>query len=279
MMNRISQELKADAALVTDQLTEYLSLKDDDFSVLLAAMRYSALGEGKRIRPFLVLQFCRLFGGSTEAALPYACALEMIHTYSLIHDDLPCMDNDDFRRGEPTNHIKFGEATALLAGDALLTHAFAIAASNPHATAEQNIAAVQELSHCAGPLGMIGGQQLDLLGETVRLTYDQLLKMNRLKTGCLMQCACILGCIAANRQDFNEARQYAEGMGLLFQLTDDLLDAGEEEEKTTFLTFLTPTEAEAEADRLTSMMISSIQHIEGSRTLCDLAQYVRTRKN
>jgi len=279
MMNRISQALKADAALVSSHLEQILAPEDADFPILSEAMRYSALGGGKRIRPFLVLQFCRLYGGREETALPYACALEMIHTYSLIHDDLPCMDNDDFRRGEPTCHKKFGEAAALLAGDALLTHAFAVAAENPNASAQQNLAAVRELAVNAGPMGMIGGQQMDLLGETRPMTYEQLLKMNRLKTGCLMKTACTLGCIAAGQQDTTAAQRYAEGMGLLFQLTDDLLDAGEEEEKTTFLTFLTSEEAAAEADRLTALMIESVQSIEGSQTLCALAEYIRTRKS
>lgn len=166
MKKTISDVLSENTARIDAKMTEYLGGDDPDYRVLTEAMRYSAMSGGKRIRPTLVIEFCRLYGGDTEAALPYACALEMIHTYSLIHDDLPCMDNDDLRRGQLTCHKKFGEATALLAGDALLTYAFGVAASAPGVPAEQALEAVRILSLAAGQNGMVGGQQIDLLAET-----------------------------------------------------------------------------------------------------------------
>ena len=138
---------------------------DEDFESLLASEMYSLMAGGKRIRPFLVIEFCRLFGGSTEAALPYAAAIEMIHTFSLIHDDLPCMDNDDLRRGKPTNHKVYGETTALLAGDALSVRAFEVLASNEAVSAKSVKNAVYELAYASGGFGMCGGQIMDIIGE------------------------------------------------------------------------------------------------------------------
>ena len=171
-----------DATLTEAALKQYYS-EDPDIQNLLNAEQYSLFAGGKRIRPLLTLGFCRLFGGDDAAALPFACAVEMIHTYSLIHDDLPCMDDDDLRRGKPTNHKVFGEATALLAGDALLTGAFEAAASNTVAGAEASAKAVAYLANCAGRYGMIGGQIMDLEGEGRKLTLDELLKLHSMKTG------------------------------------------------------------------------------------------------
>lgn len=145
-MKNLSERITENAVLIEKAMEKYLAGTGRRYEMLIDSMRYSAYAGGKRIRPFLTLEFCRMFGGNVGAALPYACAIEMIHTYSLIHDDLPCMDNDDFRRGKPTNHKKFGEATALLAGDSLLTYAFGVAVSGCETTAEQNIDAVKLLS-------------------------------------------------------------------------------------------------------------------------------------
>ena len=163
---------------------------------LFDAMRYSLLAGGKRIRPILTLEFCRVCGGDMEKALPFAAAIEMVHTYSLIHDDLPCMDNDDYRRGRLTNHKVFGEANAVLAGDALLTAAFGSLAK-AELPAERICKAVALLSKCAGECGMVGGQVLDLAGEQLVLTEEEIYNVHRLKTGALISAACQLGVIAA----------------------------------------------------------------------------------
>ncbi|MBQ7124991.1 MAG: polyprenyl synthetase family protein [Clostridia bacterium] len=146
MKKSLSEKITENSALIEKSMREYLEKNGRSYQQLLESMQYSAYAGGKRIRPFLTLEFCRILGGDDRAALPYACAIEMIHTYSLIHDDLPCMDNDDLRRGKPTNHKVFGEATALLAGDALLTYAFEVVASNSFATPERNIEAISLLS-------------------------------------------------------------------------------------------------------------------------------------
>ena len=154
------------ATLTEDALRRYYA-DDPDLQVLLDAERYSLFAGGKRIRPMLTIEFCRLFGGDEAAALPFACAVEMIHTYSLIHDDLPCMDDDELRRGKPCNHKVFGEGMAMLAGDALLTGAFEAAATNTEVGPEISAMAVAYLAGCAGRYGMIGGQVMDVEGATI----------------------------------------------------------------------------------------------------------------
>lgn len=199
---------------------------------LFDAMRYSLLAGGKRLRPMLTLALCEICGGSAEEALPFAAAVEMVHTYSLIHDDLPCMDNDDYRRGKPTNHKVYGEATAVLAGDALLTAAFSqlAAASLP---AERVVRAVDALSRCAGELGMVGGQLLDINAETRLCTEQEVYDIQSRKTGALISAACRLGVIAAGGSDeqLRSAVRYAEAIGLAFQIEDDILDVIGDEKK------------------------------------------------
>ena len=192
---------------------------------LFEAMRYSLLAGGKRIRPILVLEFCRICGGDPKKALPFAAAIEMVHTYSLIHDDLPCMDNDDYRRGRLTNHKVYGEAQAVLAGDALLTAAFRTA-SMADAAPETIVSVIQVLSACAGELGMVGGQILDIDGENKELTAEQVHTIHHLKTGALISAACRMGAIAggATKEEIEAARVYAEAIGLAFQIRDDMLD-------------------------------------------------------
>ena len=192
---------------------------------LFDAMRYSLLAGGKRIRPILVLEFCRICGGSWEKALPFAAAIEMVHTYSLIHDDLPCMDNDDYRRGRLTNHKVFGEAQAILAGDALLTAAFDTVVS-AEAPAGVLVKIVEILASAAGEKGMVGGQVLDIGGEGKQLSEEQVYTIHRLKTGALISAACRMGAAAgeANELQMNAAKAYAEAIGLAFQIRDDMLD-------------------------------------------------------
>lgn len=192
---------------------------------LFSAMRYSLLAGGKRLRPILTFDFCRMCGGDWKAAAPFAAAVEMIHTYSLIHDDLPCMDNDDFRRGKPTNHKVYGEAIAVLAGDALLTAAFSSLAAAPH-SADIRIRAVDILSSCAGELGMVGGQVLDIQSEQRQCSRQEVLDVQSRKTGALIRAACILGVLAAGGSDgqISAASEFASHLGLAFQIRDDMLD-------------------------------------------------------
>lgn len=193
--------------------------------VLFDAMRYSLLAGGKRLRPIFVFDFCRMCGGDWKKAAPFAAAVEMIHTYSLIHDDLPCMDNDDFRRGRPTNHKVYGEATAVLAGDGLLTAAFSCLAKAPY-SAEICIRAVEILSECAGELGMVGGQVLDMSSEQRQCTEQEVLDIQSRKTGALIRAACMLGVLAGGGSEaqLTAAGIFADHLGLAFQIRDDMLD-------------------------------------------------------
>ena len=207
-------------------LTEQCFIYDSEpQQKLFEAMRYSLLAGGKRLRPLLVLEFCRICGGDPEKALPFAAAVEMIHTYSLIHDDLPCMDDDDFRRGNPTNHKVYGEAVAVLAGDALLTAAFSYLAK-ADLPADSRIQAVEILSNCAGELGMVGGQILDIESEIRQCTAQEVIDMLSRKTGAFIRSACLLGVVAAggSQEQFNGAAGYASHLGLAFQIRDDMLD-------------------------------------------------------
>ena len=192
---------------------------------LFEAMRYSLLAGGKRLRPIFVLDFCRMCGGNWEKALPFAAAVEMVHTYSLIHDDLPCMDDDDLRRGRPTNHKVFGEATAVLAGDALLTAAFSYIA-DADISAEIRIRAVKILSHCAGELGMVGGQMLDMCSEQRECTVQEVMDIQSRKTGALIRAACMLGVLAGqgSEEQLLSALEFATHLGIAFQIRDDMLD-------------------------------------------------------
>lgn len=219
-----------------DAVEQYLEqcFSDDTLpqKQLFDAMRYSLLAGGKRIRPVLVLEFCRVCGGEWEKAMPFAAAIEMIHTYSLIHDDLPCMDNDDYRRGRLTNHKVFGEANAVLAGDALLTAAFRTAAS-ADASAETIVKIIQVLSEAAGELGMVGGQVLDVNGENMLLGEEDVHTIHRLKTGALISAACRMGALAAEatEEQVEAAGVYADALGLAFQIRDDMLDVLGDAEK------------------------------------------------
>ena len=204
----------------------YAQFGDEPQKPLFEAMEYSLLAGGKRLRPVLAFEFCRMCGADWKKAAPFAAAIEMIHTYSLIHDDLPSMDNDDFRRGRPTNHKVFGEAMAILAGDALLTDAFGVAALAELESARDVRDAMGILSECAGSRGMVGGQVLDIMSEQRELTEQEVLDIQSRKTGCLIRAACALGAIAggASEAQFDAACRFAAGLGLAFQIRDDMLD-------------------------------------------------------
>ena len=292
----VRERLLQNARLVDEALARFSAGEDADFGVVLEAQRYSLMSRAKRIRPSFVLEFCRLFGGSDMAAIPFAVAVEMVHTYSLIHDDLPCMDDDDLRRGVPTCHKAFGEANALLAGDALLTRAFGVLAENRAVAPERICDAVAALSAAAGAYGMIGGQVIDLKGETERLPLAVLLRLHEKKTGELIAVSAELGCLAAGltRDDPKTlaAKKFAFGVGLTFQIVDDILDAVSDpetlgknvgsdakHEKTTFLTYYDIEAARAYAARTTEQALDVIGMYEGSEILCGIAQYLVDRKH
>lgn len=259
---------------------------------LFDAMRYSLLAGGKRIRPVLTLEFCRICGGDWRSALPFACALEMIHTYSLIHDDLPCMDNDDYRRGRLTNHKVFGEALAVLAGDGLLTAAFETA-SMADADPAVAVKVIRILSEQAGELGMVGGQVLDMDAEEQELTEQGIYDIQCRKTGALIQAACQIGVVAAGgtQQQLDAAKTYAQNLGLAFQIRDDMLDViGDEatfgkpigsdkaEKKTTFVDLLGLAACEREVVRLTDEAISALGLFGGEADfLAALSHSMETR--
>ena len=266
---------------------------DAELSCLYEAMAYSTLGGGKRIRAFLVLEFCRMLGGDEAAATEFACALEMVHAFSLIHDDLPCMDDDDMRRGKPSCHIKYGEAHALIAGDALIMLAFSVAACASK-DEKLSLGAVKILAERAGALGMCGGQTMDMNAEERRVPVSYLEKLQSLKTGALIEAAVKLGCLSANASEecCADGVKYASCIGRAFQIVDDILDVEGDEatlgkrigsdaecEKSTFVTELGLEGAKAEAKRLTDEAVSVISKYENSEKLISLAKWLLERRN
>ncbi len=276
----ISVLAPADELHFIEALTKVATTVDDLLNRLLPpegariadAMRYSALGQGKRLRPFLVAQSASLFNVDPSNALQVGAALECIHCYSLVHDDLPAMDNDDLRRGKPTAHRKFDEATAILAGDALLTLAFKIMANSAaHESAETRIKLVGELAEASGAAGMVGGQMRDIEAETKNFaSLGEISGMQSGKTGALFRFACESGPIMAGRIS-PELRQYADHLGLAFQIADDILDIesnaatlgkatqkDKSKGKSTFVSFLGLDGAKREASRLSQSAIDSL---------------------
>lgn len=292
-MISVKDELSRYAETVEFRLAELLPDADPETTVISEAMRYAALGGGKRIRPYLVYAFSRLSGGDPTVALDLGCALEMIHSYSLVHDDLPAMDDDVLRRGKPTCHVAYGEANAILAGDGLLTRAFGVAAYCG-APAEIIRRAVAELSDAAGYAGMVGGQTLDIATEGKPVTQETLVKLQRLKTGVLIRCACRLGCLAGGVYDgelFAAADLYAEKIGLAFQVIDDILDGvgdpallgksvGKDQAsgKTTWLSLLGKDGAEAFAEELTREAAEAVAPYDPEGRLASLAGLLLMRK-
>lgn len=224
-MSTFEAQLRSYADRAEGYLHTCFTDRQEPQQLLFDAMRYSLLAGGKRLRPVLVQAFCQVCGGDPAKSLPFAAAIEMVHTYSLIHDDLPCMDNDDFRRGRATNHRVYGEATAVLAGDALLTAAFGHLAS-AQLPAGRVVKAVRVLSLCAGELGMVGGQVLDMEAERRLCTEEEVYAIQSRKTGALISAACQLGVIAAGGSPKQQeaAADYAASLGLAFQIEDDILD-------------------------------------------------------
>lgn len=268
--------------------------ESEGLDAMLDAMAYSLNNGGKRIRPVLTLEFCRLCGGDYESAIPFALGVEMIHTYSLIHDDLPCMDNDDMRRGKPSSHKVYGEANALLAGDGLLTLAFETVLS-AELSADKKAKAALELAKAAGVSGMIGGQVMDLANEGKSVTLDAIRATDRLKTGEMIRVAAVMGCIAAGAHEerIKAAEEYCANIGLAFQIVDDILDvtsddvtlgkpvgSDSENEKSTYVSHLGIEESICYARELTARAKAAIE-IFGSEGefLSELADKLSERKN
>ena len=281
--------LNNDISIVEDRLIKLLPECANGQDEVVKAMKYSLSNGGKRLRPVLCLEFARACGADRFDALDFACAVEYIHTYSLIHDDLPCMDNDDYRRGRLTNHKVYGEAQAVLAGDGLLTAAFSTAAG-ADAPAETVVEIVRTLSRCAGELGMVGGQVLDMEGEGKTLTPQGLLEIHSRKTGALIVAACTMGVIAAggSAAQREAATRYADALGLAFQIRDDMLDAvGDAKKlgkavhmdgnKSTFVTLYGLERCEAFLQEETEKALSALSAFENPSFLMELTRRLAGR--
>lgn len=295
-MPNLSVAIKETAAEVRAEIDRLLPVPSTPEKRVVEAMRYSVLAGGKALRPFLVMQCAGLFGVERAKALRVAVALEMVHCYSLIHDDLPAMDNDDMRRGQPTCHKKFDEATAILAGDALLTRAFGVIASDdclfePAVRCQL----VAELSKAAGMSGMIGGQMLDILAEHMDdMDLPEIIRLQQMKTGRLFAYACEAGAIMgkASYDDRQVLKAYARDIGLAFQIADDILDVEGDAEsmgkavrkdldahKATFISLLGLEQAKEQANALSYQAIASLERFdEKADYLRDLARFIVERK-
>ena len=279
-----------------EYLSNFVEVKDNPQKLIYEAMNYSLLSGGKRLRPVLLLGTYEMFREDDEAAMPFACAIEMIHTYSLIHDDLPAMDNDDYRRGRLSNHKKFGEASAVLAGYGLLNKAFETglkAALEYNIGTERAVKALLEIARSSGSDGMIGGQVVDMFGHEKISTVEDLKYMYSLKTGAIIKSSVIAGAIlgGADEKELNALEIFAEKTGLAFQIEDDLLDvtgtieklgkatgSDEANNKITYLTFATIQEAKNEVSSLTAEAIKSLDVFgEKSVRLSELAGYLTSR--
>lgn len=277
------------------RITEILDIPCCNYDAVINAMKYSALAGGKRLRPSLLLEFYRVCGGNdSQAAINFATALEFIHTYSLIHDDLPCMDNDDMRRGRPSCHIQFGEDTALLAGDALLTLAFATASQPTSTDPALVLKAINVLANHSGVHGMVGGQVIDLAIENTSAELSTVLDMYSRKTGGLICAAAEIGCILAGANDnkISAAKVFAEKIGLAFQITDDILDitstaaelgkptgSDDKNGKSTAVSILGIDKAAEYVSTLTNEAIGSLNCFDDNKGLIELANLLVNRKN
>ncbi|MBP5231717.1 MAG: polyprenyl synthetase family protein [Clostridia bacterium] len=304
METLFQERLRLCAGKTEALLDSLLPEEDGPARRLRDAMRYSLLNGGKRLRAFLTVTFCEACGGRPEHAGPYAAGLEMMHAFSLIHDDLPSMDNDPMRRGKPSNHIAFGESTALLAGDALALLSLETVAGNPYRTDGDNLNAVRILAGAAGLRGMCGGQQLDLQSSDPAFQPDSvgdrtelLHKLVSGKTGALFSAACLLGCIAAGADERKKeaARSFAEQAGLAFQIADDLLDLhaspealgktpGKDREsgKLTFPSLIGESEANAYALSLcggAKQALDAFPSLEAKSALLQFCDYLTRRTN
>jgi geranylgeranyl diphosphate synthase, type II len=289
--------LKERCALVDEALEKYLPREDELPFSLHKSMRYSVFAGGKRVRPILMLAACEAVGGDTTAALPAACAMEMIHTYSLIHDDLPAMDDDDFRRGNPTNHKVFGEATAILAGDALLTEAFILLSGAASSAApETRLRVIREIAHCAGSKGMVGGQVVDMESEgKADIDFATVQYIHSHKTGALIKASVKAGALlgGAEGDALAAMTRYGEAIGLAFQIADDILDiegtteqigkdAGSDEArgKATYPAVLGLAESKRLAEEMMTTAIDALSIFDGKADpLREVARYIVSRNS
>lgn len=289
MFEKVIEDYKS---VINPYIERCFSDKGYPYSEVIDAMNYSICAGGKRIRPVLTLEFGKLCKSNPEKLLPLACAVEMVHTYSLIHDDLPCMDDDDMRRGRPSCHVKYGEATALLAGDGLLTMAFEMLAEGDLDDSSK-MKAVKILSHNAGVHGMIGGQVLDLAHEGKSVTADELNVINKMKTSAMIEAACLMGCVETNNEGIiNAAKVYADNVGLAFQITDDILDvtgnstalgkpvgSDEQNQKDTYVKLLGIDRCRETVAALTKKACEILETIDGdTEFLRELALYLAQRQ-
>ncbi len=295
-MTRLSDAMKECGVLVENELDKLIVVPNTPEKKVAEAMRYAVLGGGKRLRPFLLMEVAGLFNVTPAGALRAGAALEMVHCYSLIHDDLPCMDNDDMRRGKPSCHIAFGETTALLAGDALLTRAFDVLADEKtHSDPLVRCQLVIELARAAGMNGMIGGQQLDMMAGDIDMDLVEVTRLQQMKTGRLISYACEAGAIMG-KAPYNERQilmAYAKDIGLAFQIADDILDVESSAEvmgknvrkdvdasKATFVSFLGLDEAKKQARTLVEQAVSYLDIFDArADMLRDLARFVVERKS
>ncbi len=296
MNDLLKEALSSNSQAIDARINEiYRTFDDPDTREVREAELYSLTAGGKRIRAFLVNEFCRACGGNIADSLDFAVAIEMMHTFSLIHDDLPCMDNDDMRRGKPTSHKVFGEATALLAGDSLVIRSLMTAANNQQVSRNISLRAVNLICNAVSSEGMIGGQIIDMRGEREELDFKTLLKLHRKKTGEVIIVSAMLGCLAAGVDSddakFNAAVRYAEKIGLTFQIIDDILDviadpavlgknvgSDASENKTTFMSFMSVDEARQYAAKLTTEAKEELACFEHADLLYALADYLLVRE-
>ncbi len=290
---KLKEQTELYRAYIENYLKDWYSrFHDEPQKQLFEAMEYSLLAGGKRLRPIFAFEFCRICGSDWKKAAPFAAAVEMIHTYSLIHDDLPSMDNDDLRRGRPTNHKVFGEAMAILAGDGLLTDAFAVAATAQPAQPQDMAFAISVLSECAGSLGMVGGQVLDICSEERECTEDEILNIQSRKTGALINAACVLGVIAAggSEEHIDAAASFAGALGIAFQIRDDMLDVigtkdemgkgvGTDAEKNTFVQLYGLEKCEELVQKYTQVALSALDAFDDPGILPELAASLTDRRN
>jgi geranylgeranyl diphosphate synthase type II len=251
----------------------YFANYSEKLKKFFQSIKYSVLGEGKRFRPILCLSVAEIYGKDSSCVLPLALAVEMIHTYSLIHDDLPCMDDDDTRRGKPTNHKVYGESTALLAGDALLTEAFRVLSENSK-NSQNTLKVIRLLTECAGTLGMIGGQYVDLTTQKNKVSLEELAQMQINKTGALMRASIVGSAILcdANSADIEQLEEFSIYLGLNFQITDDILDR-EKNELGSFVGLLGLEKSKKLLADLTQKSLDTLDSIENSNFLKELSLY------
>ncbi|MDX1738514.1 MAG: polyprenyl synthetase family protein [Alphaproteobacteria bacterium] len=299
--DKLLEAMKIAQEKIEESLNYFLSIERGSDSIvaesaLIQAMRHGSLNGGKRLRPFLLMETAKLFSVSPKCAVRAGTALEMIHCYSLIHDDLPAMDDDDLRRGQPTVHKAFDEATAILAGDALLTLAFEISShSDAHPNPAVRCEWIAALAKAAGPHGMVGGQMIDLDAEKKSLDLAQITRLQRLKTGCLIEVACLGGAILgqSDKKSYEALRGYAQDLGLAFQIADDLLDVESTEEETgkkvgkdaikgkeTFVSLLGVDRAKAQAQLLAEQAVDHLSIFDHKADLLRaVAHFVVDRRN